>query len=62
MGSDTQQFKATEDDCVYFFDNKRKHYRKICDIQSFSDLPLSVKRQIKAAKKEAADIIQLPTE
>ena len=59
---DLQQFKALEDDCVYFFDPKINKYRKVCDIPSFNDLPASVKRQIKAAKEEAAMIMELPTE
>jgi len=56
----TQQFRAIEDNCVYFYDPKTGGYRKICDIHSFSDLPKSVQRQIKAAKEEAGEIIQLP--
>jgi len=59
---DVKQFKAIEDNCVYFYDTKVSKYRKICDLDSFGDLPLSVKKQIKAAKDEAAEIIQIPTE
>jgi hypothetical protein len=61
MGKEIKQFKATEDDCVYFFDNSINRYRKICDIETFLDLPESIKEQIKEAKKEAAEIIKLPT-
>ena len=57
-----QQFQATEDNCVYFYDKRLRRYRKICDVMSFDELPVSVRRQIKAAKEEAAEIIQLPTE
>ena len=62
MENDIKQFRAIEDGCIYFFDTKINRYRKICDIQSFEDLPISVKQQIKAAKKEAVYIIQLPIE
>ena len=57
-----KQFPSTEDGCVYFYDAHLKRYRKICDVLTFDELPASVKKQIKAAKEEAADIIQLPTE
>ena len=62
MSKDIQQFKATEDDCVYFYDDKIERYRKICDLSSFNDLPMSVKRQIKAAKEEAVETLKLPTD
>ena len=62
MGNNTQQFKALEDDCVYFYDDNLKKYRKVCLVNSFNELPASVKRQIRAAKEEASEIIQLPTE
>lgn len=62
MGNSLHQFKAIEDDCVYFYDPKIERYRKVCDVRSFCDLPLSVKRQIRAAKEEAAEIINIPIE
>ena len=62
MGNDVKQFKAIEDDCVYFYDKKKKCFRKVCDLQSFDDLPSSVKTQIKAAKEEAAEIMGIPIE
>jgi len=60
--SNLMQFPSTEDGCVYFYDTRLKRYRKICDVLTFDELPASVKRQIKAAKEEAVNIIQLPTE
>jgi hypothetical protein len=63
MGNETiLQFQAAEDGCVYFYDRKRGTYRKICDVDSFNSLPVSVKRQIKAAKAEALETIALPVE
>ena len=62
MGNDIKQFSATEDGCVYFYDTRLRRYRKICDVLTYEELPLSVKRQIRAAKEEAVEIIQLPTE
>ena len=62
MDKEIQQFRAVEDDCVYFYDPKIERYRKVCDVNSFSDLPMSIKRQIKAAKEEAVEIMRLPTE
>jgi hypothetical protein len=62
MGNDIKQFKAIEDDCIYFYDKKKKCFRKICDIESFKDLPLSVRRQMKAAQEEAAEIMEIPIE
>ena len=62
MGNDVKQFRSIEDDCIYFYDSQLQRYRKICDISSFDELPLSIKRQIKAAKEEAEAVSQLPTD
>jgi hypothetical protein len=56
------QFPAEEDGCVYFYDEKKGCYRKICDIASFSELPHSIKLQIKADQEEAKDTLALPTD
>ena len=61
MGN-TQQFKAIEDDCIYFYDDNLHSYRKVCIVNSFNELPASIKHQIRAAKEEAAEILLLPTE
>jgi hypothetical protein len=62
MESDIQHFYSPDDNCVYFYDKKKGQYRKICDIPSFKDLPIGVQRQIKAAKEEALETMQLPSE
>ena len=62
MGKDILQFRATEDDCVYFYDPAVDRYRKICDVPSFRDLPRSVQQQIKLAKADAVNALRLPTE
>ena len=58
----TEQFRAIEDDCIYYFNEIAKCYQKVCNVKSFFDLPLSVRRQIKAAKEGAAEIMKLPIE
>ena len=62
MGEGIKQFYNPDDDCVYFFDKKKNCFRKICDIPAFNDLPISIKRQIKAAKEDAVEIIGIPCE
>jgi phosphoribosylaminoimidazole carboxylase (NCAIR synthetase) len=63
MGNETTlQFQAIEDNCVYFYDKKRKTYRKICDVESYGSLPASVKRQIAIVKEEAREADLLPTQ
>jgi hypothetical protein len=62
MGNDTKQFVATEDSCVYFYDRSHKCYRKVCDILSFRDLPVSVQRQIRAYREEALEALKMPLE
>jgi hypothetical protein len=56
---DVDQFLSDEDGCIYFFDEKRNIYKKICDV-SIRDLPVSVKNKIRDAKKRAEIIINLP--
>jgi len=53
------QYPATEDDCVYFYDETRKKWKKICDVQT-RDLPISVKSKIKEDQKKADKILHLP--
>ena len=60
MGENVKQFYNPIDDCIYFYDKKRKCYRKICDIGSFSELPPVIKNQIKALIEEAKQDIMLP--
>jgi hypothetical protein len=62
MGNEIMQFSATEDKCVYFYNERFKRYQKICDVMTFNELPTSVKRQIRAAKEEAAEVLRMPTE
>ena len=60
MGNDIKQFLATEDDCVYFYDEKHGIWKKVCAIQSPADLPLSVRQQVREAQDEADKILRLP--
>jgi hypothetical protein len=60
MGNDTKQFKAEEDDCVYFYDKNLKKYRKVCDIESPKALPHSVRRQIMEEQAAAEEVLGLP--
>ena len=62
MGNDIKQFYNPDDGCVYFYDYKKKCYRKICDITSFSELPFMIKQQILAVKKDAENCLAMPTE
>ena len=62
MSNDIKQFYNPDDGCVYFYDGKKKCYRKICDIQSFADLPFVIKQQIIAVKKEAENNLAMPTD
>jgi hypothetical protein len=57
--SNTEQFPADEDGCVYFYDSKKEKFRKICDV-SAADLPQSVKERIRAAKDRADEIAKIP--
>ena len=54
------QFMAKEDGCIYFYDENLKTWKKICDIKSLSDLPLSVREQIREAQNNAEHILRLP--
>ena len=54
------QFPAEEDGCIYFYDEKQETWKKICDINSPGDLPLSVRKQIRDAQNEADIILRLP--
>jgi hypothetical protein len=62
MGNDITQFRSASDDCVYFYDLKAKRFRKMCDIPSFEMLPLDVKSQIREARLEAKNIMDIPEE
>jgi hypothetical protein len=55
-----QQFPSDEDGCDYFYDEKRKTWKKVCDIVSPSDLPLDVRQQVREAQIEAESILNLP--
>jgi hypothetical protein len=61
MGNDTKQFYNPDDGCVYFFDESKACYRKVCDVGSFANLPFVIKRQIKAVKEDAEQALRLPT-
>ena len=54
------QFPSEEDGCIYFYDEKREKWKKICDINSPADLPLSVRKQIREAQNEADLVLRLP--
>ena len=61
MGEGVKQYYNPGDECIYFYDKKKRCYGKICYIASFSDLPGNVKLQIKADQEEALDTLALPT-
>ena len=42
----TIQFPCEEDGCIYFYDDKKDTWKKICDISSPQELPESVKIKI----------------
>jgi len=54
-----EQFPATEDDCVYFYDEKRQTWKKVCDI-SVDELPVSVKNKVREEQSRAERILNLP--
>ena len=61
MGFDNViQFKSEEDGCIYFYDESRKTWKKICDIISPADLPLDVRKQVREAQNEADQVLKLP--
>ena len=61
MGSDDIiQFQSEEDGCVYFYDEKREIWKKISDVKSPSDLPLSIKRQVREAQNMADLVLSVP--
>jgi hypothetical protein len=60
MGNDVKQFHSSADDCVYFYDMKVERFRKICDIPSAEMLPSDVKSQIREARIEARNILDIP--
>jgi hypothetical protein len=60
MGNDVKQFRSNSDDCVYFYDAKIKRFRKVCDIPSAESLPADVKAQIREARAEARNILDIP--
>jgi hypothetical protein len=61
MGIDSvMQFSAEEDGCIYFYDKKRETWKKICDINTPADLPLSVKKQVRDAQNQAELVLSLP--
>jgi len=62
MNSETRLFYDPIDGCDYFYDGKRKRYRRITDVESFLALPSSVRRQIAALKQDAQQCLALPTE
>ena len=57
-----ENFYNPQDDCVYFFNEQKEIYQKLCNVGKFVNLPFNVKLQIKAAKEEAKKLINLPTE
>ena len=61
MDNNTKQFYNPDDECIYFYDEKKERYRKICDIPSFAELPFIIRQQIIAVKKEAKRYIAMPT-
>jgi hypothetical protein len=54
------QFPATEDNCIYFYDENRGVWKKICDVASPAELPLSVRKQVRKAQNEADIVLKLP--
>jgi len=54
------QFHAKEDGCIYFYDEKRETWKKVCNIKSPRDLPLSVRKKVREVKNEANIILRLP--
>ena len=54
------QFLDEEDGSVYFYDEKQETWKKISDIKSPADLPLSIRKQVREAKNEADFILSMP--
>ena len=57
-----RQYYDPDDNCIYFYDEIKRCYRKVCDISSFSDLPYKIKLQIKADKELSKKIMLFPVE
>jgi hypothetical protein len=53
MGDNHIQFLAEEDGCVYVYEPTVGKWRKVCDVPELSQLPLSVKRQVRDIKDKA---------
>ena len=61
MGMDNViQFPAEEDGCIYFYDESRETWKKICDIKSPAQLPLSIREQVREAQNKADRVLRLP--
>jgi hypothetical protein len=60
MGNGITQFRSIVDGCIYFWDSKLQRFRKICDVSDPAELPPDVKRQIRALREEAGEILQIP--
>ena len=56
MGNMLNTFYDPEDGCTYFYDTKKRVYRKVCDVGAFTELPDIIKQQI-----EAASVLALPS-
>jgi len=54
------QFFAKEDGCIYFYDEKRETWKKICNIKSPTELPFSVRKQVRDTQNEANYVLKLP--
>ncbi|MDR2501350.1 MAG: hypothetical protein LBD37_09800 [Treponema sp.] len=61
MGNGITQFRSAADDCIYSWDKKLQRFRKICDISDPEELPQDVKRQIRAAREEAGEVLEIPS-
>ena len=57
MGN-TEQFQD-EDGCIYFYDEKRETWKKVCDVLT-RDLPVSVKNRVRDEQNRAERILNLP--
>jgi hypothetical protein len=50
-------FTSEKDGCVYFYDDKRKMWMKICPVAS---LPLEIRQKLREEKNRADQILELP--
>ena len=54
-----EQFLSEEDGCLYFYDEKRNSWKKICDV-TVCELPVSVKNKVREEQQKAERLLKLP--